>query len=163
MTIVRSTILTLALVLFAAFVPATPAPSQSPLPGRSPSPFGFVDVYLDTDESRLAAWQIDFAAVNDNVRIVGIEGGADAAFAEPPYYDPAAIQGERVIIAALSTLAPDLLPAGRTRVATIHYERLGESDARGPAPRFTATLTAAANAAGAKIRPDLTLEMDPRP
>ncbi|MHC4768662.1 MAG: hypothetical protein ACYTEI_08130, partial [Planctomycetota bacterium] len=69
--------------------------------------FQAVHVSVDTGDEPLAAYQLDLRAATDNVRIVGIEGGAHPAFADPPYYDPAAIQGDRVIIGAFSTV-----PAG---------------------------------------------------
>ena len=53
--------------------------------------------------SALAAYQIEFSVTNILTKIVGIEGGQHPAFREPPFYDPKAMQQERVIIAAFST------------------------------------------------------------
>src|SRR6266478_811255 len=85
-------------------------------------PFHFcaVDIYLDSRGAPLAAYQIEFLVTNSVGKIVGIEGGDHTAFRTPPHYDPKAIQGERVIIAAFSLFSASALPTGRTRVATIH-------------------------------------------
>jgi hypothetical protein len=84
---------------------------------------------------------------------LGIEGGAHRAFQEPPYYDPVAIQHERVILAAFNTAEPSRLPSGRTRVATIHL--------RAPAgltPTFVVRLETAADAGGKPISCETTFE-----
>jgi len=78
--------------------------------------------------------------------IVGIEGGSSKAFREPPFYDPKAMQGERVIIAAFSTEAPEHLPSGKTRVATIHIVTTGAAR-----PAFELKLQTAADSAGKRI------------
>jgi hypothetical protein len=101
----------------AAEVSAQPA---APEEGRSR--FCAVDIYLDSKGTPLAAYQLEFAVTNHPAKIVGIEGGEHAAFREAPFYDPKAIQNERVIIGAFSTLDSDKLPTGRMRVATIHLQ-----------------------------------------
>ncbi len=86
------------------------------------SRFRAVDIYLDSKSSPLAAYQLEFSITNGFARIVGIEGGESPAFRQPPFYDPKAIQHERVILAAFSTDSLANLPHGKTRVATIHLE-----------------------------------------
>src|SRR5262249_15132754 len=81
----------------------------------------------------LAAYQVEITTAG---RIVGVEGG-DAPFDAPPYYDPAALAGGRVIPAALST--ERALAAVGGRVALAH--RVG-----GRAPRVGGPRTAAAPA-----------------
>ena len=105
-----------------------------------------VDVFIESNDAPLAAYQFDFVAADSNVRIVGLEGGEHAAFAEPPYYDAQAMTGNRVIAAAFSTNAPADLPSGRVRIATVHAQL--DVDAE---PRFEAKLVTAANADGEKI------------
>ena len=56
-------------------------------------------------------------------RIVGLEGGDDAAFKAPPFYDPEAMSRNRVIVAAYNT--SDALPRGKSRVARIHFQTSG--------------------------------------
>ena len=75
-----------------------------------------VDVYVDSGELALAAYQFELRC--DSAEIVGIEGGEPAHFREPPRYDPAALQGGRVVLAAFTT-EPDP-PRGRVRVARVH-------------------------------------------
>ncbi len=108
--------------------------------------FRAVDIFVDSGETPLAAYQLEFAATNGNARIVGIEGGDPPAFAQPPFYDPKAMQHERVIIAAFSTEAADKLPKGKTRVATIHVQTFGASE-----PLFETKLQTAGGADGKKL------------
>ena len=112
-----------------------------------------VDVFVDSGTQPLAAYQLHFQATAGDVKIVGIEGGEHAAFVEPPYYDPKAIQREQVILAAFSTLAVDQLPTGRTRIATIHVRIAGET-----APQFEVTAQTAASADGERLTVTVTCE-----
>ncbi len=119
--------------------------------------FQAVHVSVDTGEEPLAAYQLDLRATTGNVRIVGIEGGEHAAFADPPYYDPTAIQGDQVIIGAFSTARAESLPVGRTRIATIHVRVTGDRQ-----PEFEAELSVAATADGGAIPGRLILDMEPK-
>ena len=87
--------------------------------------FRTVDIYVDSGSTPLAAYQIEFSVTNVVTKIVGVEGGQSSAFREAPFYDPKAMQQERVIIAAFSTEKPENLPRGKTRVATIHLQTVG--------------------------------------
>jgi hypothetical protein len=71
-----------------------------------------VDIFVDTKDKPLAAYQIEFSATNTVAKIVGIEGGEHPAFRDAPYYDPKALQQERVILAAFSTEPDNRLPTG---------------------------------------------------
>ncbi|MBI3876780.1 MAG: hypothetical protein HY300_12655 [Verrucomicrobia bacterium] len=118
-------------------------------PGAAPEKsvaFRAVDVFLDSHEQPLAAYQLEFFARSGTVKIVGIEGGEHAAFKEAPFYDPLAMQQERVILAAYNTAAADKLPSGRTRVATIHLQVSGSEP-----PQFTVKLDTAGSAEGNRI------------
>jgi len=115
--------------------------------------FGAVDIYVDSGSTPLAAYQLEFAATNGVARIVGIEGGEHPAFRQPPFYDPQAIQHERVIIASFSTAATNQLPAGKTRVATIHYQT---TDAQ--PPQFALKLQTVGDAQGNKTSAQASLE-----
>jgi hypothetical protein len=115
--------------------------------------FTAVDIYVDSSNKPLAAYQLEFSVTNGNAKIVGIEGGDHPAFAEPPYYDPLAMQHERVIIAAFSTNAVGNLPNGKTRVATIHLQI-----SRSAEPEFELKLEAAADQNGNKIPVEATVE-----
>ena len=120
---------------------------------EGPSRFSAVDIYVDSKNAPLAAYQIEFSATNGVAKIVGIEGGDSAAFHEPPFYDAKAIQHERVIIAGFNTGAADKLPSGKTRIATIHLQIVGNE-----APQFQLTLQAAANPDGNRISADASFE-----
>jgi hypothetical protein len=113
--------------------------------------FRTVDIFVDAGGKPLAAYQLEFHAKRGNVKIVGIEGGADAVFKDPPYYDPKAMQQERVIIAAFSTEAEAKLPKQKTRVASIHVLVSGEEN-----PDYAVKLTVAADSNGKKIGADAT-------
>jgi hypothetical protein len=119
--------------------------------------FQAVNVLVDTGDEPLAAYQLDLRAATGIVRIVGIEGGEHPAFADPPYYDPAAIQGDRVIIGAFSTAPAGSLPTGRTRIATIHVRVTGDRQ-----PEYKAELSVAATADGGAIPGRLILDMEPQ-
>lgn len=84
-------------------------------PGRAR--FIALNVFVNTGDQPLAAYQFELRVTRGDARIVGIEGGASAAFKEPPYYDPAALQQQRIIVAAFNTGTD--LPRGRTRVARL--------------------------------------------
>jgi hypothetical protein len=115
--------------------------------------FSAVDIFIDSDRTPLAAWQFEFAATNGNAKIVGIEGGDHEAFRRPPFYDPKAMQHERVILAAFNTDSGDKLPSGKKRVATIHLQIVGSQ-----APGFELKLQAAADSNGNKIPVTATFE-----
>ncbi len=92
---------------------------------------GFValDIFVNAGPASLGAYQVELKADAGSAKVVGIEGGEHAAYAQPPYYDPAALHEdqlkERIILAAFST-GPEL-PSGRTRVARIHVRIVGEA------------------------------------
>jgi len=112
--------------------------------------FEAVDVYMDSGDQPLAAYQFEFAAEAGEIAIVGIEGGEHPAFKEPPYYDPAALSKERIIIAAFNTGRN--LPKDKTRVATLHVQVIGETG-----PEYVVKLEVAASAEGQRIPATVTL------
>jgi len=109
--------------------------------------FTTVGVYVDSGETPLAAYQIEFTATVGEVRIVGIEGGEHPAFSVPPYYDPMAIQQRRVVLASFNTADADELPVGKTRIATIHLQVMGQTP-----PQYQTDLTVAADTEGKPIQ-----------
>ena len=117
--------------------------------------FRAVDIFVDAQDQPLAVYQLEFSVTNANAgaKIVGIEGGEHPAFAEPPFYDPKAMQQERVIIAAFSTNAVSQLPSGKTRVATIHLQTRGAAE-----PELLLKLRVAADANGNKIPAEASAE-----
>jgi hypothetical protein len=119
---------------------------RSPVAAQVQSRFGAFDLFVDSGDRALAAYQIEFIATSGDVKIAGIEGGEHAAFHQPPYYDPRAIQHERAILAGFNMASSDKLPRGRTRVATIHVRIGNERE-----PKFELKLHTAATSDGQPI------------
>jgi hypothetical protein len=138
----------------------TPPREQIASPGAgSPARFVYHDIFIDPGGKLLAAYQFELLANSKVAKIVGVEGGEHAAFKQAPYYDPAALSKNRIIIAAFNTGAD--LPAARTRVARLH---LRVTDTNGVAPqRFQIQLQSAADAAGAVIDAVITSQEGPKP
>jgi hypothetical protein len=143
-----------AALLFLVLLLAFGAPAQNAT--NNSIHFQAVDIFVDANDIPLAAYQLEFKATNGNVKIVGIEGGEHPAFKEAPYYDPKAMQQERVIIAAFSTDAN--LPNGKTRVATIHLQIIGDQS-----PGYSVKLAVAADAGGNKTSAEATFEERTKP
>jgi len=136
-----------------------PLGAQAPLDADQPEAqprFGCVEVFVDSGAQPLAAWQIELAAETGKVKIVGIEGGEHPAFKDAPHYDPAAIQHERVIIAAFNTGRD--LPQGKTRVARIHVQITGNVE-----PEYAVRLEVAAAPDGRRVEATATLAKGERP
>jgi len=127
-------------------------PGQEPAVPQAEVRFSAIDVFVDSEAQPLAAYQLTVTAPHGDVRIVGIEGGEHAAFKEPPYYDPKAMQKERVILGAFNTSPAEQLPRGKTRVATIHVQVSGPTILN-----VTAKLEAAATSEGHSITAQISL------
>lgn len=141
------------LVLALAFALAL-RPSVPSRPGDAPQPlladglrFETADVYIDAGSAALGAWQVDIRATvsGGSVTLVGVAGG-DGLFAQPPTYDPAALQRDRIILAAY-TLDKNP-PAGRVRVAQVQLQVEAAGD---QVVNFQATLAVAADAQAGEI------------
>jgi len=113
--------------------------------------FAPLHIYLDSGNSSLAAYQFELKAAAGQIKIVGVEGGQHKAFKEAPYYDPAALAKDRIIIAAFSTGSD--LPTGRTRIATIHLQIAGDAE-----PQYELKLIVAADADAKEIPAEITFE-----
>ncbi len=121
--------------------------------GRAALPasrFAAVEVFFDSGEAPLAAYQFELSATAGEFKIVGVEGGEHPAFTQPPYYDPKALSQDRIIIAAFDT--GDDLPAGKTRVARIHVQITGNQT-----PTFDVKEIVAASADGESIPVETTI------
>lgn len=95
-----------------------------------PARFVPVDIVLDSPEP-VAAWQFELSDRHGAIMVVGVENGDSSAFADAPYYDRAATQAggiERLVVADYSLADADVLPVGRTRIATVHVMVVGEPD-----------------------------------
>ena len=128
----------------------TPAPqTREAAPVTRPGAVGNVqfkaiDVFVDSKDQLLAAYQFELHATAGDVKIVGIEGGEHAAYKQAPFYDPKAMMRDRVIVAAYSTSGD--LPAGKTRVARVHVRVAGDVEAK-----YELKLTASASKEGKSI------------
>ena len=131
---------------------------QSPAKIEVGPRFKAVDVFVDSAQVPLAAYQVEIVAKAGGnpetpgtsaftVTLVGVEGGEHAAFKNPPHYDPAALHADqlkdRIILAAFNTGAD--LPSGRTRVARIQVM------VEGPEPVYSVIVKAAGAADGTRI------------
>ncbi len=147
-----------------------PRTGQGSRPADSSVRFAPVHIYLDSGDTPLAAYQFELVcsvpvrtsesnassrwtsgSLRTSTQIVGVEGGEHPAFNNAPYYDPAALANNRIIIAAFSTGAD--LPKGRTRIATIHLQIPGDTE-----PEYELKLAVAADADGREFPAELTLE-----
>ncbi|MEA3227061.1 MAG: hypothetical protein U9Q07_14010 [Planctomycetota bacterium] len=143
-----------AIILTSVCVMVPVLAQQSEHDDLSPEPgvrFAPLHIYLDSGNRSLAAYQFELEATTGQIEIVGVEGGKHGAFSEAPYYDPAALAQDRIIIAAFNTGRD--LPTGRTRIATIHLLIKGEAE-----PQYELKLTVAGDADGEKIPARLTFE-----
>lgn len=87
--------------------------------------FTTLDVFVEPAGKPVAAFQIQLQ-FEDGTTVVGVEGGEHAEFKKAPYYDPKAIQKDRIIVAAFSVAAPNDLPKTRTRLLTLHLQTPSE-------------------------------------
>ena len=112
--------------------------------------FEAVDIYVDSAAESLAAYQVELVADDGRVQIAGIEGGEHDAFREPPFYDPAALTMNRIVVAAFSTA--DELPSGKARIARIHVRVRGGAEFE-----YQIKLVTAAASDGSAISPELSV------
>jgi hypothetical protein len=146
-------LLGVSLMLIAA--PTKDSPSVTPAAGVS-GRFVNVDVFVDPHGNSLAAYQIECTADPKRVTLVGVEGGFHAAFKNPPYYDPQALAGHRIVLAALNPGSD--LPKEKVRVATLHLRTLGD----GPA-NISAKLVTAASSNDQVIAADVSVSEGANP
>jgi len=106
--------------------------------------FAPLHIYLDSGDLPMAAYQFELKAAKGQIKIVGVEGGEHQAFREAPYYDPGALAKDRIIIAAFNT--QQNLPKGRTRIATVHLQIIGDTE-----PEYEIRLVVSADANGRNI------------
>jgi hypothetical protein len=113
--------------------------------------FAPLHIYLDSGTKLLAAYQFELKTTAGKIKIVGVEGGEHPAFKEAPYYDPAALSKDRIIIAAFNTGSD--LPKGRTRIATVHLQIMGDVE-----PEYEIKLVVAGDEKGEEIPAEITFE-----
>lgn len=114
--------------------------------------FAVYDVYVDSAGEPLAAYQLKISDRRAAVKIISVEGGEHASFAEAPKFDAKAIQRDVIKIAAFSLDGREKLPSGRVRIASLHVE-VGP----GLAPNWNAIVEAAGSAGGKKISAEVSI------
>ena len=125
------------------------APDQPP---ATSSRFTAVDLYIDPAGQPLAAYQLEFAAETGRISLVGVEAGEPGPFSKrPPYSDPGALAGHRIILGDY-TLDP-AAPKTKTRVARLMLEIQGDT-----APQYATKLMTAATPDGKPIAAKVTLK-----
>jgi len=140
------------LMSISIIVPVLAQQSEQDITAVQPSVrFAPLHIYLDSGNRPLAAYQFELKAAAGQIKIVGVEGGQHKAFKEAPYYDPAALANDRIIIAAFNTGSE--LPKGRTRIATIHLQIIGDAE-----PDYELKLVVAADADAKEIPAEISFE-----
>ena len=109
-----------------------------------------MDLWVDSGEEALAAYQVEITYDRNSVKIVGLEGGQGGTYKNAPYYDQNGFESGRIIVAAFTTGTD--APRGRTRVARIHVAVEGNVP-----PELTCRLMAAAKPGGRRISPKVEL------
>jgi hypothetical protein len=144
-------VIAIIILSISVMVPVLARQSDSEYPeNQSKVRFAPLHIYLDSGNKSLAAYQFELKAAGQ-IKIVGVEGGQHKAFAEAPYYDPAALANDRIIIAAFNTGSE--LPKGRTRIATIHQQIIGDAE-----PDYALKLTVAGDADANEIPAKISFE-----
>ena len=133
----------IAVIIIASISVMVPVLAQQSAQEEPSVRFAPLQLYVDSGSRSLAAYQFELKATAGQIKIVGVEGGQHPAFAMPPYYDPAALSRDHVILAAYNT--GDELPTGKTRVARVHVMVSGAT------PRYAVKLTVAAGPDGNEI------------
>lgn len=145
-------VIAIIILSISVIVPVLARQSDSEYPeNQSKVRFAPLHIYLDSGNKPLAAYQFELKAPTGQIKIVGVEGGQHKAFEEAPYYDPAALANDRIIIAAFNTDSE--LPKGRTRIATIHLQIIGDAE-----PDYELKLTVAADADANEIPAKISFE-----
>ncbi|MHC4535359.1 MAG: hypothetical protein ACYS6K_15520 [Planctomycetota bacterium] len=142
----------LTVIIFLSISIIVPVLAEQDIPTvQSNVRFAPLHIYLDSGNKSLAAYQFELKATAGQIKIVGVEGGQHEAFEEAPYYDPAALLNDRIIIAAFNTGSE--LPKGRTQIATIHLQIIGDAE-----PDYEFKLTVAADADANEIPAKISFE-----
>lgn len=109
----------------------------------SEDPLRFVtyELFVDPNGAPLAAWQVRFEDPTGAAKLVGVEGGEDASFRDAPFYDPQALQGGAVVLAAFDPEGAG--HSAETLVARVHFAITADQD-----PSFNVTTEVVASPDG---------------
>lgn len=92
------------------------APAERGVPA-----FVACEIYIDSGDRPVGAYQLEIVADRAGAKIVGVEGGDHEQFRGAPFYDPAALNGGRIVIGSLSLAEGPDLPRGEFRAARVHF------------------------------------------
>jgi len=120
--------------------------------GKSADPFMPVDVFVDSGNKQLVAYQLEITYDHKQVKIISLEGGEPEAFKDAPHYDPAGMTRGRIIIAAFTTDHAGA-PKGKNRLARLHLTAEGHGT-----PKLKVTVVAAAKPGGKRLDAKAELE-----
>jgi len=101
--------------------------------------FRAYDLVVDPGAHALGAYQVDVRA-RGAATLAGVENGV-APFDAAPHYDPEALRGGRVVVAAFTK---EEAPPGALRVARLHFRESGDVS-------FAVAVVAGAKAGGERI------------
>ena len=121
-------------------------------PGGPGSRFEAFDLWVNAGAGGLAAYQCEVWVRAGEGLFVGIEGGEEGVFQDPPSYDPRAMARERAVLAGFTLESVERLPRGRVRVARLMLETRGERPAE-----LEAVLVLAADAEGRRLEAQVGL------
>jgi hypothetical protein len=114
--------------------------------------FAVYDLYIDSGENALAAYQVKIQDKNAAIKVISVEGGTHPAFREPPFFDPKAIQKNVIKLAAFRLEPTEKLPQGKTHVASLHVAL-----ETGAQPNLVVVVEAAAGPSGRKLRVEASI------
>ncbi len=149
MTPMRWTIVILAAMCVAAAgsgsaPPAATAPATKPAAGDAgQGDFVAIDVTLQPTSQGLGSYQLEVTAP-EGARLVGVEGG-EGSFSAAPFYDLAALEQRRVIIAAIA----EPVYASSSPASVAPTDDASRPASRGPARGSPSTTPAPASPGGA--------------
>lgn len=111
-----------------------------------------LDVFVDSGDQPLAAWQLEVHAPATELTLIHVAGGTHPAFQQRPYYyvDAGPLHGRRIQLAAWSV--DRNLPVGRSRVARLQVQLPQTAT-----PVWSPELTAAAASDGRRIPAEVSI------
>ena len=108
------------------------------------SKFEVVNIYIDSQENALVAYQIELT-YDEDIEIVSIEAGQTKAFTHAPFYQKTPKNKGKLVLASFTT-KDEIAPKGMNKFCSIHIRYTGKNELR-----IKTLVKAAAKAGGEKI------------
>lgn len=150
--------------------PVAPA-ARAVQPAPTTTTFQAIDIYVDSGDRPLSAYQVEVLGP-PALALVGVEGGAaSSAFSPTPFYDPAGLKNNRIILAGIAQGLRDAEAApgqqarepeaprgqtGRQRIARLHVAWTGQAQGL---DTLRSRVVASVDAAAAPVPATLSLEI----